>query len=84
MIHRAQMWYRFAYPEFWWMHAMVGLWAILFAMLFLIEPLFFHRRMQASADPGGDFKRMERLHRYLLLVAVVTILGAVAGSHGLL
>ncbi len=83
MIHRAQMWDRFAYAQFWWMHAMVGLWAIFFAMLFLVEPLFLHRRMQNSPDPGRDFWRMERLHRVLLLIAVVTILGAVAGSHGL-
>lgn len=83
MIHRAQMWDRFTYPQFWWMHAMIGLWAIFFAMLFLVEPLFLHRRMQNSSDPAKDFRRMERLHRILLLIAVVTVLGAVAGSHGL-
>lgn len=83
MIHRAQMWNRFAYPQFWWMHAMIALWAIFFAMLFLIEPLFLHRRMQNSPDPGRDFWRMERMHRILLLTAVVTVLGAAAGSHSL-
>ncbi|PKB13286.1 hypothetical protein B0I00_3423 [Novosphingobium kunmingense] len=83
MIHRAQMWDRFTYPQFWWMHAMVALWAIFFAMLFLIEPFFLHRRMQDSPDPERDFRRMERMHRILLLIAVVTVLGAAAGSHGL-
>ncbi|AKM09411.1 membrane protein [Croceicoccus naphthovorans] len=83
MIHRAQMWDRFAYPQFWWMHAMAALWAIFFAMLFLVEPVFLHRRMQNSPDPGRDFRRMARLHRILLLIAVVTVLGATAGSHGL-
>ena len=83
MIHRAQMWDRFAYPQFWWMHAMAALWAIFFAMLFLVEPLFLHRRMQNSPDLGRDFRRMERLHRILLLLGVVTVLGAAAGSHGL-
>ena len=83
MIHRAQMWGRFTDPQFWWMHAMVGLWAIFFAMLFLAEPLFLHWRMRNSPDPGRDFRRMERLHRILLLLAVVTVLGAAAGSHGL-
>ena len=83
MIHRAHMWDRFADPRFWWMHAMVGLWTIFFVMLFLIEPLFLHRRMNASSQPESDFARMERLHRLLLLIAVVTVLGAVAGSHGL-
>jgi uncharacterized membrane protein len=83
MIHRARMWDRIAYQQFWWMHAMVGLWAIFCAMLFLVEPLFLHRRMQNSPDPGRDFRRMARLHRILLLIAVVTVLGATAGSHGL-
>ena len=84
MIHRAQVWNRFAYPQFWWMHAMVALWAIFFAMLFLIESLFLHRRLQASPDSERDFGRMERMHRILLLIAVFTGLGAAAGSYGLL
>lgn len=84
MVHRAQMWDRFADPRFWWMHAMVGLWAMFAAMLFVIEPLFLHRRMREAADPGTDFLRMERMHRLLLALAIVTLLGAVAGSHGLI
>jgi uncharacterized membrane protein len=84
MVHRGEMWDRFADPRFWWMHAMVGLWAIFMAMLFLIEPLFLHRRMGSSRKPAADFARMERMHRLLLLLAVVTVLGAVAGSHGLI
>ncbi len=83
MVHRGQMWDRFADFHFWWMHAMVGLWLVFAVMLFLIEPLFLHRRMKESAQPAGDFARMERMHRLLLLIAVVTVLGAVAGSHGL-
>jgi len=84
MIHRAQMWDRFADARFWWMHAMVGLWAVFAAMLFVIEPLFLHRRMERSATPAGDFARMEWMHRLLLVVAIITLLGAVAGSHGLI
>ena len=84
MVYRAQMWDRFADPRFWWMHAMVGLWAIFAAMLFVIEPLFLHRRMADSSQPAADFDRMEVVHRGLLGLAVVTLLGAVAGSHGLL
>lgn len=84
MVWRAQMWDRFADPRFWWMHAMVGLWAVFAAMLFLIEPLALHRRMAASPAPARDFARMERMHRLLLALAVVTLFGAVAGSHGLM
>lgn len=84
MVWRGQMWDRFLDPHFWWMHAMVGLWLIFAAMLFVIEPLFLHRRMAASDDPAGDFARMETMHRILLAVAIVTVLGTVAGSHGLI
>lgn len=82
MTHRAQMWERFAYPEFWWMHAMVGLWALFALMLFVIEPLFLHPRMRQSFRPGRDFARMERLHQVVLALSLVTVAGAVAGSHG--
>jgi uncharacterized membrane protein len=84
MVWRAQMWDRFADPHYWWMHAMVCLWAIFAVMLFLVEPLALHRRMAASPAPAADFARMERMHRVLFALAVVTLLGAVAGSHGLI
>lgn len=84
MIYRAQMWDRFSDSRFWWMHAMVGLWAIFAAMLFIIEPLYLHRRMETTPRPATDFKRMEIAHRVLVGLAAITVLGAVAGSHGLL
>jgi hypothetical protein len=84
MIHRANLWYRFADIHFWWMHAMVGVWAVFAAMLYLIEPLFLHRRMERSGSPERDFGRMERMHRILLIASLVTVLGAMAGAHGLI
>lgn len=81
MVHRADMWSRFAEPHFWWMHAMVAVWTIFALILFVAEPLFLHRRMAASTSPA-DFTRMERMHRILLAASLVTVLGAVAGSHG--
>ena len=82
MVYRTQMWSRFADARFWWMHAMVALWAFFMIMLFLAEPLLIHRRMSASDNPA-DFAPMEVMHRVLLTLACVTIVGAVAGSHGL-
>lgn len=82
MVWRGAMWDRFRDPHFWWMHAMVALWALFAAMLFVIEPLVLRRRLAASTDPARDFARMERMHRLLLAAAVVTVAGAVAGSHG--
>lgn len=82
MTWRADLWSRFADPQYWWMHAMVALWLFFAAMLFVIEPFFLHRRMEASPDPAADFARMERMHRVLLALSLATVLGAVAGSHG--
>ena len=72
MVWRGEMWARFADPDFWWMHAMVALWLVFATMLFVIEPLFLHRRMAASSEPAGDFARMEIMHRILLAAAIVT------------
>lgn len=84
MIHRADLWHRFADARFWWMHAMVAVWAVFALMLYVIEPLFLHRRMARSGSPERDFARMERMHRLLLAASIVTVAGAAAGAHGLL
>ncbi len=84
MTWRADLWDRFLDARFWWMHAMVIIWVFFMIMLFVLEPLFLHRRMAESSDPGSDFARMERVHRILNILALVTVMGAVAGSHGLI
>lgn len=83
MTWRADLWSRFADPRFWWMHAMVGLWALFALMLYVAEPLFLHRRMAQSTQPAVDFDRMDLLHRLLLALACLVIVGAVGGGHGL-
>jgi uncharacterized membrane protein len=83
---RLDAWDRFASPTYWWMHAMVCLWTVFALMLFVIEPLFLHRRLERAIASGGSaklFARMERFHRVMLGLSLVTILGAVGGSHGL-
>lgn len=82
MIWRADMWSRFHDGAYWWMHAMVCLWALFALMLFVVEPFFLHRRMAAASDPARVFARMEWLHRGLLALSLLTVAGAVAGSHG--
>ena len=83
MVWRADMWGRFADIHFWWMHAMVAVWAIFAVMLLVIEPLHLHRRLADSTAPASDFARMVHLHRVLLALSIITIFGAVGGSHGL-
>jgi hypothetical protein len=63
---------------------MVIVWAVFTMMLFVLEPLILHRWLQreATADPEAVFRLVENLHRFLLALSVVTVLGAVAGSHG--
>lgn len=82
MTWRADLWERFVDLRYWWMHAMVAVWFAFALMLFVIEPLFLHRRMAAAPDPARDFARMERLHRIALALSLITVAGAVAGSHG--
>ena len=86
MIYRFDMWDRFGYAAYWWLHAMVTVWLIFTAMLFVIEPLIMHRRFLAESErrPETTYKRIEWMHRILLFVSLVAVLGAVMGSHGLL
>jgi uncharacterized membrane protein len=84
LVHRLGVWTRFADAHYWWMHAMVLVWGVFTLMLFVLEPLWLHRWFQARAqrDPEGTFSLIARLHWLLLTVSVITIAGAVAGSHG--
>jgi hypothetical protein len=80
------VWDRFLSARYWWMDAMVLIWLLFTLMLFVAEPLFLHRRLTArtKAEPEATFRLLERLHRLLLALSLITVLGAVAGSHGLL
>ena len=84
MVWRLGLWDRFQTASFWWMHAMVCLWLLFAAILFIVEPFILHRhfRQWATERPAVAFAWLHRAHWVLLALSVVTILGAVAGSHG--
>ena len=84
MVMRLDLWSRFRTANFWWMHAMLGVWLIFALALFVIEPLGLHRRLRnaRSATPEAILSRLQRVHLVLLVLALVTVFGAVAGSHG--
>ena len=84
LTHAWDLWGRFQDATFWWMHAMVIVWAIFSVMLFLAEPLFLHRWFlsKATENPERTFTLIERMHLLLLLISSLTVVGAVAGSHG--
>jgi uncharacterized membrane protein len=84
MVHTMNAWSWYSEPSRWYLHAMTAVWVLFTLMLFVFEPLFLHRWFLEAAerDPEGTFRRIERLHRVLLTVSLVTVAGAVAGSHG--
>ena len=83
MTYRMDLWGRFADPHFWWMSAMLGLWLVFVLMVFVLEPLLHERfEQQARLDPASTLRRITRLHVFLLTLAALTVLGAVAGGRG--
>ncbi|HZS85694.1 MAG TPA: hypothetical protein VFA50_22695 [Stellaceae bacterium] len=85
MIQRMNLWDRFRSAAFWWMHAMIGVWAIFTVILFIAEPLIIHEWVQRRALKSADatFALLHRLHWILLLLGLVTAFAAVAGSYGM-
>ena len=84
LVYRLDAWGRFQQANYWWMHAMVLIWGLFTLMLFVLEPLWLHLRFERSAQsrPESTFRLIQRLHWLLLLISLLTIAGAVAGSHG--
>ncbi len=86
MIYVLDAWQRFTQWQYWWMHAMVLMWLLFSAMLFIVEPR--DRRRQATDASKQKhispevFIRIQRKHLMLLVLSLITIAGAIAGSHG--
>lgn len=86
MVHRLDAWNRFLDAGYWWMHAMVLVWAVFTGILFVAEPLFLNAwvRRRADRDPTGTFRRIQRAHAVLLTLSLLTVGAAVLGAHGML
>jgi uncharacterized membrane protein len=83
MAWRLNLWAQFGDLAFWWLDAMVLVWALFMALVFFVEPAARGRlTAEAASDPRAVLRRVSRAHVVLLLAAIVTILGAVAGAHG--
>lgn len=84
MVTRMDLWNRFHDPAFWWMGSMVGLWVLFMLMLFVVEPVF-HRIVERRlwTQPQASLLNISLIHMVLLAGAGLTVLGAVAGAHGL-
>jgi uncharacterized membrane protein len=84
LVHALDLWHRFVDPRYWWMTAMVLVWAIFTLLLFVLEPFVLHRWFQVHAanDARGTLALVQRAHWFLLALSMLTIIGAVAGAHG--
>ncbi len=85
MADRLDLWTRFRSVQFWWMHAMVLVWLIFTIILFIGEPMVMwaRKRRGIASAPDVNVIRMQRLHWVLLVLSAVTVMAAVAGSHGM-
>ena len=86
LVYELSLWQRFLHVEYWWMHAMVAIWSIFALVLFVLEPLVLHRWFieRARHAPDSTFRLVTCFHWVLLALSLVTVAGAVAGSHGYL
>lgn len=86
MLYSMNLWNRYVMISYWWVHAMTFVWFLFTLLLFVLEPLFLHDWFiqKAKSNPDRTFLVAKNLHRFLLTISVITILGAALGSHGLL
>lgn len=84
MVSEYDLWWRFERLSYWWMSAMLALWTLFAVLLFVAEPLFLHEwfRRRIESQPEKTLASIQRGHNLLFLAGLITIAGAVAGSHG--
>jgi len=84
MLEAMQAWERYWHLQFWWLHLMTLVWLLYALVLFVLEPLFLHRRFRQLATKNSDkaFVLLHRMHVILLTLSLLAIFGAVAGVHG--
>lgn len=85
MLYRLGLWRVLDEPGVWWLHAMLALWTLFFLMLFVLGPAGVLRRIMSGSlerNLAGRLARMHYLHVVLLILALITIAGAVASIHG--
>ena len=85
MLEYMGAWDRYQQVQFWWIHLMTLIWFIFTIVLFVLEPLFLHRRFKQMATENSDkaFSLLHRMHKILLALSLVTVFVTVAGVHGL-
>lgn len=84
MLYLLNAWDRYLELKYWWIHAMTLVWIIFTLVLFVFEPLVLHRlfKKYTQQNPEKPFNFIHKAHWVLLILALITTIGAVAGSHG--
>ena len=84
LLHAMNAWERYHSIEFWWVHLMTLIWVIFTVVLFVLEPLVLHKLFAdlARRDSEKAFTWLQRMHRILLSLSLLAIVGGVAGAHG--
>jgi len=84
MLYFIEGWHLYTRITYWWIHAMTLIWVLFTLMLFVLEPLFLHRwfLQKAQQEPEKTFALIQRMHWILLSISLITVMGAVTGSHG--
>lgn len=84
MLYELNAWNRYLDYKFWWLHAMTLVWIIFTVILYILEPLLLHKlyKKKLKENPEKTFTILQRVHWVLLIISLITIAGAVAGSHG--
>lgn len=84
LVYRLDAWGRYLTLNGWWLVAMTGVWFLFTLILFVLEPYVLKKALvrRAAIDPHGTLALIHRAHWGLLTLSLVTVAGAVAGSHG--
>ncbi len=83
MLWRLHAWNWLAQASFWWLDAMILYWLLFVLLLFVLEPAgLLKRAIHGAADEAGMWRRMQRFHLLMLVIALIIIGAAAAGTHG--
>lgn len=85
MLYQLGLWRALDNPALWWVYAMIGLWTLFMLMLFVLGPSGVLKRVMSGPTDSKVAQRLARMHHLhiaLLVIALITIVGAVTGGHG--
>lgn len=84
MLIAQNAWWRFGDANYWWLHGMILVWSICFVYVLFVDRLWFMPWFERTFRRDSDraFRAVLYQHWALLGLGLLTLVGAVAGSHG--